>query len=392
MLTQTLPQWPVSIRRTVITTWRAHEAILFPLTMFLVLRIITEIVALTSVQRVPQPRPDWLDANPSGQTYNQALPPDAPLRALVEPWHRYDTAWYVKIAIQGYIPGDAAIAFPPLYPLSIRLLSPFVGDNYVLVSLLISNIACAIAFVLLFRLILIELGEAGLPVARRTLIYLCAFPTAYYLVGGYTEAPYLALTLGAFIAALNRRWWLCGLLAMLSALVRLQGATLCLPLAWIAYIQLRQVGWRALLARIPAVVGAPLGTLSYLAYLSINHLGTLDAAYIKEWQLSTRLPRDAINDYVTRLSHNLTLPFENDNVLALFFILITGIFVIIKLRPAYGLYIWSALFRYTLLMFPCFIALGAVLRKGWMLGIYVLAGTQWMFILMDHFIHWIWVA
>jgi len=170
------------------------------------------------------------------------------------------------------------------------------------------------------------------------------------------------------------------------------------------------VGWRALLARIPAVVGAPLGTLSYLAYLSINHLGTLDAAYIKEWQLSTRLPRDAINDYVTRLSHNLTLPFENDNVLALFFILITGIFVIIKLRPAYGLYIWSALFlillryhnpplpqfesdfRYTLLMFPCFIALGAVLRKGWMLGIYVLAGTQWMFILMDHFIHWIWVA
>jgi len=68
---------------------------------------------------------------------------------------------------------DNSIVFPPLYPALIRLLAPFVADNYVLASLIISNLACLIAFILLFKLIPREFGEDML--ATRTLILLAAF-------------------------------------------------------------------------------------------------------------------------------------------------------------------------------------------------------------------------
>src|SRR6202022_1648115 len=111
---------------------------------------------------------------------------------VVAPWHRYDTAWYIKIAIQGYR-ADGAIVFPPLYPILIHLVAPLSGGNYVLAAIVISNLACIVAFILLYKLVLREFrNDRGL--ALRTLICLAVFPTAFYLVAGYTETIYLALT------------------------------------------------------------------------------------------------------------------------------------------------------------------------------------------------------
>ena len=56
--------------------------------------------------------------------------------------------------------------------------------------------------------------------------FLLIFPTAYFLHIGYTEALFMALVLGSFLAARTERWWLAGLLGGLAALTRVNGLVL----------------------------------------------------------------------------------------------------------------------------------------------------------------------
>jgi Gpi18-like mannosyltransferase len=392
-------------RQSIQAAWR-DEAVRFSILVFGVLRLVTGIVVLIMVHNVAAPPPVWLAWNPSGQTYADALPLDAPLATVVEPWRRWDTAWYIKIAIQGYHQGDTAIVFPPLYPVLIALVALFCAGNYVLASLLVSNAACLIAFILLFRLVVTVFGSV--PLARRTLVCLAIFPTAFYLVAGYSESLFLALTLGAFLAALNRQWLFAGILAGLAALARLQGAILLIPLGWIAYVQLRESGLPALVARLPALVGAPAGAIAYIDYVAINKLGYLETAYTQEWQLSTRLPWEVVQSYLDRRASGIIPDFENDNAFALAVLAVLGLVVLIRFRPAFSLYVWTnlvvvllryhegpqleSLFRYALLFFPCFIAAAMILRRWWLIVPVAVFTIYWQCVLLDRFVHWIWVA
>ncbi|MBX3063752.1 MAG: hypothetical protein KF726_12295 [Anaerolineae bacterium] len=411
---------PYSSRNDIFLSIRNYlreESLHIPIIIFLVFRLLTGAAALYMVHHPTIATPSWVhERNPSGQTFDALIPPTSQLGWLVEPWKRWDTAWYGKIAMTGYR-ADTAIVFPPLYPVLMRLAAPFLSNDYVLAGVVISNICCMIAFILLFKLIRLEFQADGKNsgLATRTLLLMAAFPTGYYLFAAYTESVFLVFVLGAWLSALNRRWWLAGILAALAALTRLQGAVLCLPLFWIAYVQQRDLaprnreallrGW---LARIPAVIGAPVAMLGYLGYLAINNFGTLEAAYAKEWQLYTRLPFEAFQAFIDRAIHGKTLPFENDNALALLFLLITGLIVLWRLRPAYSLYVGASLgmillryhtgpqfesmIRYALMFFPCFIVLAMALRKWWLLAPYLLWGLNWQSILLDRFIHWTWVA
>jgi hypothetical protein len=394
------------VRDLLASAWQ-HEAVRFPVRVFVAMRLVTVIAALSMVHNIGGVAlPVWLAWNPSGQTYAQALPPNVPLSSLVEPWHRWDTAWYIKIAIQGYRQGDPSFVFPPLYPLLIALIAPFCAGNYVLASLLVSNAACLIALILLFKLVETVFGST--PLARRTLICLAMFPTAFYLVAGYSESLFLALTLGSFLAALKRKWLLAGILAALASLTRLQGAILVFPLGWIAYVQLREAGPQALLARLPALLGAPLGTLGYMLSVAINNLGSFEAAYAHEWALSTRYPWEAIQAYLERRASGTLPDFENDNAFALVVLAVLGLVVLIRFRPAFSLYVLASmavvliryhegpqlesLFRYALLFFPCFIAAAMILRRWWLILPIAVFSVYWQLILLDRFVHWTWVA
>jgi hypothetical protein len=377
-----------------------------PVVVFLLLRIVTEVAVIIMLTNVPTGFPQWMTRNPSGPTYFQALP-ENPLNPLVEPWHRWDTTWYAKIAIQGYR-ADDAIAFPPLYPVLMRSVAAFTGGDYVLAALLVSNFAGLIAFILLYKLVQQEFGQ---DVANRTLIILALFPTAYYFVAGYTESLFLALVLGAWLAAANKMWVYAGVLCFFAALTRLQGAVLCFPMAWMAYIQLRERGFMRLLHRVPAVIGAPLGTASYLAFLAINNLGSLETVYARQWGLYTKMPWEAIESYFDRLSKGVTTGFENNSAVALLVFAILMLFVTFmpKFKMAYKLYVWATLgmvllryhenaaqfesvSRYVLVLFPCFIAAAMLMRRKWMIALYAIPAIYWGLFLLDRFVHWRWVA
>jgi hypothetical protein len=151
-------------------------------------------------------------------------PPDAAPADLPEwlrVWDRWDGPHYLRIAAHGYDPtGDPALAaFLPLYPALIRLGS-FVVPPLV-AAMLISFVATVAASLALYALVLRDGGDRAM--ARRAVIALNVFPSAFALVAPYAEALFLALSIGALLAARIDRWAQAGFLGLLSGLARLQG-------------------------------------------------------------------------------------------------------------------------------------------------------------------------
>jgi hypothetical protein len=96
-------------------------------------------------------------------------------------------------------------------------------DQPVVSAFLVTGVASLFVAPLLYRLVRLEEGPA---VAMRAAWFLLIFPTAYFLHIGYSEAVFLTLALGSFLAARTGRWWLAGALGGLAALTRVNGLVL----------------------------------------------------------------------------------------------------------------------------------------------------------------------
>jgi mannosyltransferase PIG-V len=162
------------------------------------------------------------------------VPP--PLHGLAEyltgPWMRWDANYYCDIAFRGYVQ-ERSTAFLPLYPGSIRLGATTTGGDVVAAGMLISTVATLACFVSLYRLT--ERLTGSTAAARMSVVSACLLPVAFFLMAPYTEALFLALSLAAILAALDRRWGRASILAALASLTRQQGvllAVLALPELW----------------------------------------------------------------------------------------------------------------------------------------------------------------
>jgi hypothetical protein len=167
-----------------------------------------------------------------------ALRADHPGRWLVERFTWWDSWHYLRIADVGYLPPGLPCcdqAFFPGYPGLIALLTPVTGGSGPAAGWLISLLAGSVAAGLLWRL-----GEdraAG--VGRRAVIALAVAPFGVFFGAVYTEALFLALALGSWLAADRRHWWLAGSLAAGAALVRINGLFLAVALSVTYLLQLR---------------------------------------------------------------------------------------------------------------------------------------------------------
>ena len=117
-------------------------------------------------------------------------------------WARWDSGFYLRIATEGYIhtANDLShLAFFPLYPLLLRVISLGAGDWAVVtaIGVLISNVATLTAFYLLYRLTLLDEDRAT---GQRTIWIFAFFPTSFFLSVVYTEGLFLMLTVAAFYA------------------------------------------------------------------------------------------------------------------------------------------------------------------------------------------------
>jgi mannosyltransferase PIG-V len=152
---------------------------------------------------------------------------------VIDVWARWDSDWYLRIAEDGYSASPSSTpAFFPLYPGLVGLVGRVLLGHYVLAGVLVSLAACAVAFVLLYRLAIAHLGPEG---AHRAVVYLALFPTALFLQAVYSESVYLVLALAAFLLAERRRYLGAGAAAGLAVLTRPAGVALLPALALLAW-------------------------------------------------------------------------------------------------------------------------------------------------------------
>ncbi len=214
--------------------------------------------------------------------------PGWPAAPLGHGWHaaftgleRQDALWFLRIATTGYRSADGSAAFFPLYPLVVRIVSGTLGGRPLLAATLVSNGSFLGALVVLYDLTVREFGEA---VARRTLVYLAIFPTAFFFLAPYSESLFLLLSLLAFRQARRDRWVTAALAGALAALTRSIGIVIAPALIVMAFERSRSDGtspW----GRAAAGVAVLVGPLAYLGWWGLAHGEALEPLHAQaNWQ------------------------------------------------------------------------------------------------------------
>jgi len=310
-------------------------------------------------------------------------------------WNRWDAPHYLSIAQNGYrtVGEDRfLVVFFPLYPLAIRLVS-FLVANGLLAAFIVSGVASLAAALLLRRLALLD-GTAEF--ASRTVWFLLIFPTSYFLHIGYTESLFIALILGAFLAARHERWGLAGCLGALACLTRVNG--LLLP-AFAVEVALLYRARRAF-RREWLWIGLPV--MGVLGYLLLNRVVYGDPLqflqYQREhWYKSFDWPWNGIGGSVRSIGWRTPADAQMVGLQETLFIALGfggAVATALWLRPSYAVWMFgnwllftSTAFvlsvpRYTLTLFPLYL-LFARLAAGrtWFLIL-----TVWALLFMALFV------
>jgi mannosyltransferase PIG-V len=298
-----------------------------------------------------------------------------PWTLLFSIWQRWDALWYQEIATNGYHAGNNTAAFFPLFPLLSRIASlPFLG-NVVLGELAVTTLACVAAFMLLYRLALVEIGRRA---AIVTLLLVALSPVGFFLLAPYTEALFLATTVASFWFAQKRHPWLAGIAGAAAGLTRLQGGLLLLPLGYVAWRDLRSGTLAPRNA--PAWVLPAVGVFLALAYprLVVGETGSpFDLQQV--WGAHVAPPWQTIGDGLGHIAQTGD-PIEVMNLVAVVGLTVLAVYGLRRLPPEYGLYALASLAllwvrdtenlsplmnaaRYSLVIFPCFMIGAQLLRR-----------------------------
>ncbi len=374
--------------------WRSSDN-LFPFAVWGISRILILLWALAVTLFLPV-----------RQLHLVGDPPRAPatdLNLLIEPWARWDTLWYMRIATTGYSAGDLTVGFFPLYPLLIRTLT-YIIPNALLNALLISNLATLAALIIFYR-VAREFGEIT---ARRAVIYWIVFPTSFYLFAGYAEALFVLAALIGIEAARKNQWTRAGIGSALAALTRPPGFLILVPLA-VEWFQARgslvERARRAIpLVLVPLVIGL------YMLYLYLTFGDPF--FWLHAWNNVTVPPWDLPIKTLQAISAGVALGNNLVDFSFTFFIL--GLTVIgVRSMPwsftTYALMLilvqmmaypptlgfaeipMEAMARRVIVVFPAFLVLAQVWRGRFKEPVWVALSIFLQLIFMSIFVRWLWL-
>lgn len=415
-----------------------RKALIVALSTFILLRFITSLAAL--VPNVTD-SPSGCSSIPCAYRVLTGLAARGEwAKLLISPWYQWDTVHYMTIAEMGYEGREIETVWPPVYPLLIRA-AALIFHPPLLAALIVSNLAALITFYLLYVAVSRRWGEH---IAIRTSIAMATFPTGFFLLAGYSESLFLALSLGSLLAAgafspppadtgqsdeatavrngplpqAKPHWGLAGLLAALATLTRLQGVFLALPLLWQGCtIWRRGPNHADRRETIPPLLGASLAPLAFCAYAAAVHFGLgYDwpwATLSKNWIQFTAPPWMGLITSWRALTGSLVA--HGFNPIALGFDLALAVFAIVlliwgarDLPVALSLFGWSLLLssvmkvqqpgvfvsvsRYVLSIFPMFIVLAHKLRSRELFAAWTLTSVACESLLASAFTSGFWVA
>jgi hypothetical protein len=215
--------------RVAVRTWKSVVVLgrrdaMFCIAVFVACRLLFSAVGVLGIQSTIPP--------PSAARSDTAEQPvgGSGLEVPARPgWHnaidgslRWDAAWYIRIAGEGYGSPPTA-AFFPGYVLAIRavdLISP-VGPAGA--ALLVSNAAFVASLLAVYTLTRREYDDRH---ARRTVLLIAFFPTSFFFLAPYPESLFLLLSVLTFWAVRADRWAIGGLTGALASATRITGVAL----------------------------------------------------------------------------------------------------------------------------------------------------------------------
>jgi hypothetical protein len=205
-------------------SWKQPRAWRFPLGLWLATRVALVYLGYLSLALVPAM---------VKQGGSPALRRYPALDALC----RWDCGWFVLLAQRGYASATETNFWPGL-SVAARLLEQAIKLPIPFGVLLISNLACLGAYLVIYRLFWEQSGE---PAARTSLTVFAAFPFAFFHASGYPETLMIFFSAAAVFLALRGHHVRAGLALGLGVLSR--HLTILMGGALLA-AQLQQRGWR----------------------------------------------------------------------------------------------------------------------------------------------------
>jgi Gpi18-like mannosyltransferase len=328
---------------------------------------------------------------------------------LLAVWGRWDAVHYLDIARRGYYGTD--MAFFPLYPALIWLVGASIGSQLI-AGLLISN--AAFLFGLLFFYKLIE-HQYNRTIARRAILYVSIFPTAFFFGAVYTEALFFALTVASFYNIREHKWLTAGVLGALAALTRVEGVLLFAPYVMEAFVP-SGIGtsFKTLTGRLRSLrilTGAlliPLGLATYMAILWVLRGDPLYFSHVQShWNRHLAPPWVSVwhTAHVMLTSHVATTVAGQALELG-FTALMIGVLIggFRRLRASFSAYMALSILvpmstaslmsmpRFALVLFPMFAILAIWGGKSWVNNLIVAFSLPLLGLFTVLFADWYWVA
>lgn len=253
------------------TEIKRFDWLLIPITAFVVTRIIVFLAAYLTEVAFPSIVGDGL--------YHVD-----PNNIFLDVWARWDSGFYLSIINDGYsfvLGQQSNVAFFPLYPLIVNLLSTITG-NVLLAATIVSNACLFVALVFLYKLTELEFDK---DTASRSVFYIAAFPTAFFFSAVYTESTFLVFSIGALYFARKQEWGWATTMGMLCSMSRIVGVISfgVIGLEWLRYhgwtfsTIYKVEAWKNMLngirtdwANLAVIFLVPLGLISYMLFLYIN--------------------------------------------------------------------------------------------------------------------------
>jgi hypothetical protein len=293
---------------------------------------------------------------------------------LLAVWGRWDAVHYLDIARRGYYGTD--MAFFPLYPGLIKVVSLFIGDR-LLAGLLISNVALFFGCLFFYKLVEHQYNRT---IAHRAVFYVSIFPTAIFFSAVYTEALFFALTVASFYYIREKKWLTAGLLGGLAAMTRVEGVLLFVPFAIEALFPEGRFAGRELLTfstrTLRVLAGSaliPLGLLAYMGLLWVLRGDPLYFTHVQShWDRHLAFPWvSIIHAFQTIAKTHLPVTLAGQVIELAFTTLMLGVLVasIGRMRWSYWVYMLLSIVvpmstsslmsmpRFALVLFPMFMML-----------------------------------
>lgn len=191
--------------------------------------------------------------------YKELLP-EFGLPSWISSFANFDGIHYLLIAKQGYSQWEQA--FFPLYPLLIKAMS-FIIPNYLISGLLVSHISFAIGLIF-FQKLLKTWGIQSI----LSIVFLLAFPTAFFFGLIYTEGLFFMLFILSLYFLQKKNYWLAGICGALSSFTRLIGIFLIIPFFFHLLTENKTSLTHFKLKHLKSVIFSPLiGLIVYMFYL-----------------------------------------------------------------------------------------------------------------------------